>query len=129
MVTLPQKLCHMVTLPHFEKLRGDVGIGVGKCGERCGKVCWESAFVEGGSVEGGVRKCVLQSTVAKYLGIFFDDKLSWAHHVLCFYAKRFPKRQVFSTKFGITFKSKKLPVSLYYSFIYPHLLYGKPILT
>ena len=29
-VTLPQKLRHMVTLPHFEKVRGDVGI-VGKC--------------------------------------------------------------------------------------------------
>ena len=29
-VTSPQKLCHMVTSPHFEKVRGDVGI-VGKC--------------------------------------------------------------------------------------------------
>ena len=28
--TLPQKLCHMVTSPHFEKVKGDVGI-VGKC--------------------------------------------------------------------------------------------------
>ena len=30
MVTSPQKLRHMVTLPHFEKVRGDVEI-VGKC--------------------------------------------------------------------------------------------------
>ena len=29
-VTLPQKLRHMVTSPHFEKVKGDVGI-VGKC--------------------------------------------------------------------------------------------------
>ena len=29
-VTSPQKLRHMVTSPHFEKVRGDVGI-VGKC--------------------------------------------------------------------------------------------------
>ena len=29
-VTSPQKLCHIVTSPHFEKVRGDVGI-VGKC--------------------------------------------------------------------------------------------------
>ena len=29
-VTSPQKLRHMVTLPHFEKVKGDVGI-VGKC--------------------------------------------------------------------------------------------------
>ena len=29
-VTSSQKLRHMVTLPHFEKVRGDVGI-VGKC--------------------------------------------------------------------------------------------------
>ena len=29
-VTSPQKLRHMVTLPHFEKVRVDVGI-VGKC--------------------------------------------------------------------------------------------------
>ena len=31
-VTSPQKLRHMVTLPHFEKVRGDVEI-VGKCFE------------------------------------------------------------------------------------------------
>ena len=43
MVTLPQKLRHMITLPHFEKVRRDVGIVgkcVGVCGarkERCGK--------------------------------------------------------------------------------------------
>ena len=29
-VTSPQKLRHMVTSPHFEKVKGDVGI-VGKC--------------------------------------------------------------------------------------------------
>ena len=29
-VTLPHKLRHMVTSPHFEKVKGDVGI-VGKC--------------------------------------------------------------------------------------------------
>ena len=29
-VTLPQKLRYMVTSPHFEKVKGDVGI-VGKC--------------------------------------------------------------------------------------------------
>ena len=52
-VTSPQKLRHVVTSPHFDKVRGDVGI-VGKCVEvwgkegRCGKryerryrkVCW-----------------------------------------------------------------------------------------
>ena len=31
MVTSPQKLRHIVTSPHFEKMRGDVGIDVGKC--------------------------------------------------------------------------------------------------
>ena len=30
MVTSPHKLRHMVTSPHFEKVKGDVGI-VGKC--------------------------------------------------------------------------------------------------
>ena len=30
-VTSPQKSCHMVTSPHFEKVGGDVGIGEGKC--------------------------------------------------------------------------------------------------
>ena len=29
-VTSPQKLRHMVTSPHFEKVKGDVGI-IGKC--------------------------------------------------------------------------------------------------
>ena len=29
-VISPHKLCHMVTSPHFEKVKGDVGI-VGKC--------------------------------------------------------------------------------------------------
>ena len=30
MVTSPHKLRHMVTSPHFEKVKGDVGM-VGKC--------------------------------------------------------------------------------------------------
>ena len=35
-VTSPQKLRHVVTSPHFEKVRRDVGI-VGKCVEVWGK--------------------------------------------------------------------------------------------
>ena len=55
MVTSPQKLRHMVTSPHFGKVKGDVGIGVGKCvgvwgrKEGCGKR-YET-------VKGGVGKC------------------------------------------------------------------------
>ena len=63
-VTSPQKLHHIVTSPHFEKVREDVGI-VGKCvgvwgkeGEmwkryerRCRKVCWDV-----GEVTRDVRK-------------------------------------------------------------------------
>ena len=47
MVTSPQKLCHMVTLPHFEKVRGDVGI-VEKC----------VGIGRGDVGRGGVGKCV-----------------------------------------------------------------------
>ena len=36
-VTSPQKLRHMVTSPHFEKVREMWGIGVGKCAEVSGE--------------------------------------------------------------------------------------------
>ena len=35
MVTLPQKLRHMVTSPHFAVRESE-----GRCGNRCRKVCW-----------------------------------------------------------------------------------------
>ena len=63
-----------------------------------------------------------QSTVAKYLGVFIDDKLSWAHHVQCLCKKISQKIRIFNKIRN--YLSKKSLISLYYSFIYPHLLYG-----
>ena len=61
-------------------------------------------------------KPLKQSTVAKYLGIFIDDKLSWAHHVQCLCEKISQKTEIFY-KIRI-YRSKKSLVSLYYSFIF-----------
>ena len=67
-------------------------------------------------------KLLKQFTVAKYLGIFIDDKLSWAHHVQCLCKKNSQKTGIFYK--SRNYLSKKSLVSLNYSFIYPHLLYG-----
>ena len=47
MVTSPQKLRHMVTSPHFEKVRGDGEIGVGKCVRVWGEVRGDVGKVRG----------------------------------------------------------------------------------
>ena len=51
-VTLPQKLRHMVTLPHLEKVR--------EMWDRCRKVCWSVGEGRGdmGRSMRGVGKCV-----------------------------------------------------------------------
>ena len=50
-VTSPQKLRHTVTSPHFEKVKGDVGI-VGKC-----VGCGGGRGDVGRGMRGGVGKC------------------------------------------------------------------------
>ena len=84
-VTSPLKLRHMVTSPHFEKVRGDVGIvekcvGMwGRCRKRyerrCRKVWWDVGEVrgdEGKSGESQVREEMLGRSV---LGPHFPTPL------------------------------------------------------
>ncbi|MGL1889690.1 MAG: reverse transcriptase domain-containing protein [Reichenbachiella sp.] len=59
--------------------------------------------------------------VFKYLGLLIDDKLKWTHHVL-------HVRNKIAKGIGIMYKARKYVhkkdlISLYYSFIYPYMIY------
>ena len=56
-------------------------------------------------------KPLTQSTVAKCLGIFIDDKLSWANHVQCLCKKTFPKDRNFLQNSEVLYLSKNSLVS------------------
>ena len=64
---------------------------------------------------------ITETKNTKFLGVVLDNKLSWADHINCI------KKKI-SKGIGIICKARKLIsvktlVSLYYSFIYPYLLY------
>jgi len=63
-----------------------------------------------------------QVTSVKYLGVFFDENLNWKHHVSFICGKI--KRGLGMISKLRPFLPTKVLVSLYYSLIYPYLIYG-----
>jgi hypothetical protein len=60
--------------------------------------------------------------VARYLGIYVDDKLSWSHHVNAVCNKISKLSYVFRV-LGKYIKNTQI-CELYYAFVYPHIYYG-----
>ena len=71
------------------------------------------------------KKAIEQKEYVKYLGVLFDSKLSFCHHISSI------KKKI-SRAIGIMHKmksyvSKNVLTCLYYSLIYPFLIYAIPI--
>ena len=65
---------------------------------------------------------IQRNSVTKFLGLMIDDKLSWKDHVNYVYGKS--SRMVgiiYRTRGFLTLEALK---TIYYSLVYPHLLYG-----
>ena len=65
---------------------------------------------------------IMKVQYCRYHGIFLDDTLTWSNHIDTVYSK-------LMKYVGIFYKIRsKLPLSvlrnIYFSFVYPHILYG-----
>ena len=65
---------------------------------------------------------IKEDTCNKYLGIYVDNRLAWKNHIDFVYTKILKFVSIFY-KLQVKFNSRILQV-IYFSFIYPHLLYG-----
>ena len=65
---------------------------------------------------------IQRNTVTKFLGMMIDDKLNWKEHINYLYGK-------ISRMVGIIYRTRDFLTlgalkTIYYSLVYPHLLYG-----
>ena len=71
------------------------------------------------------KRAITQTKYVKYLGVLIDSNLSFSHHISSVSKK-------ISRAVGIMFKINEIVpsyilINLYYSIIYPFLIYGLPI--
>ena len=71
------------------------------------------------------RKAISEEKYVKYLGILIDSTLSWKYHI-----NELGKK--LSRVIGVMYKlrdfvSKEIMISIYYSLVYPYLIYGIPV--
>ena len=59
----------------------------------------------------------------KYLGIYLDDQLYWKHHIGFFVCEKLVKFTEIFYRLWSTISCEWLR-NIFYSFVYPHLLYG-----
>ncbi len=63
-----------------------------------------------------------RETVTQFLGVFIDERLSWVDHI------NYVKRKKLSGMFAINAVKSFIPARilrmLYYTLVYPHILYG-----
>ncbi len=63
-----------------------------------------------------------RETVTKFLGVFIDERLSWVDHIN--YVKRKMLSGMFAINAGKLFVPARILRMLYYTLVYPHILYG-----
>ena len=71
------------------------------------------------------KKAIQQSEYVKYLGVLIDSRLSFSHHITSI-SKKMSRVTGLMYRIRSCVNNKTLKM-IYYSLIYPHLLYGIPI--